>query len=110
MRCGLEISLGGIKTMDLSKPGKPCKQPKLLVGSTELEGVPKSCHLRSARAMRPDMESVDRDSEAQTTEAAVSWGKTEVEPAWPCRAAPECGFIFQQLTEDFTGGFRAVFT
>lgn len=79
----MKISLEGIKVMDLSKPGKPCKQPKLLVGNTELEGVPKSCHLRRARAMRPDIESIDRDSEPQTKEAAVSLGKTEVEPAWP---------------------------
>lgn len=78
----MKISLEGIKVTYLSKPRKPCKQPTLFVSDTELEGVLESCHPRRSRATWPDVESIDRDSEAQTKEVTVPFGERVVEPAW----------------------------
>lgn len=62
-----------------------------MVGNTELEGVPESCHLRRSRAAWLDVESIDKDSEAQTKEVAVSFGRRVVEPAW-LRSPPKVLF------------------
>lgn len=56
MCCGLEIILERIKVTFLSKPAKfgQAQTAKLLIGDTELKGVPESC-LRGSRAAWPDV-------------------------------------------------------
>lgn len=44
---------------------------------SELEGVPESCCLRRSR---PGVDRIDKESEAETKEVAVSFGKRVVEP------------------------------
>lgn len=83
MCCGLEIILERIKVTFLSKPAKfgQAQTAKLLIGDTELKGVPESC-LRGSRAAWPDVGLIDKEPEDQTKEVAVSFGRRVVGPGW----------------------------